>query len=51
VSEQTQQEQTPEIQPTPAEQRARQLLDRICRDAQHEPEAYLRETEVPEGGE
>lgn len=51
MNEQAQPQTTPEVEETPVEQRARQLLERISDDAQHDPEAYLRETEVPEGGE
>ena len=37
-------------EPSPG-QRAEQLADRIKGDARERPEAYLRETVVPEGGE
>ena len=38
-------------QPVPAEQRAAEVLQRVARDVKEAPADYLRDTEVPEGGE
>jgi hypothetical protein len=38
-------------QPVPAEQRAAEVLERIANDVKKAPGNYLRDTEVPEGGE
>lgn len=51
MSAQPTEERSPDVQPTPAEDRAQALLERIAVDVQQAPEAYLRDTEVPEGGE
>ena len=42
MNEQAQEQTAPEVEEAPVEQRARQLLERISRDAAHDPEAYLR---------
>ena len=51
MSAQPEQDRSPEVQPTPAQERAEALLERIADDVRQAPDAYLRETEVPEGGE
>jgi len=51
MSAQPEREQTPDVQPTPAQERAEALIERIADDVRRAPEDYLRHTEVPEGGE
>lgn len=51
MSAQPERQQSPEVQPTPAQERATALIERIAEDVRQAPEDYLRDTEVPEGGE
>jgi hypothetical protein len=41
----------PEVREPSPGQRVEQLADRIKDDAREQPQAYLRDTVVPEGGE